>query len=123
VEQLGAGKRPAVHVNVNGYDFRSTVAVMGGAVPIGVSAGVRQASGLQGGTGSPSRSLSPTPAEVDVRRTSLQRGRRPRARSLRQDSNSLQRYHVDNIAGAKSPETRRGRIEKAVALFLDGKQR
>ncbi len=30
VEQLGAGKRPAVVVTVNGFTYRTTVAVMGG---------------------------------------------------------------------------------------------
>lgn len=30
VAALGAGKRPAVVVNVNGYEYRSTVAPMGG---------------------------------------------------------------------------------------------
>ena len=38
-------------------------------------------------------------------------------------SNSLQRYHVDNVKGAKTDETRQRRIEKSVALFLAGKQR
>lgn len=38
-------------------------------------------------------------------------------------SNSMQRYHVDNINAAKSTDTRQRRIDKAVALFLDGKQR
>jgi uncharacterized protein YdeI (YjbR/CyaY-like superfamily) len=38
-------------------------------------------------------------------------------------SNSLQRYHVDTINGAKTAETRQRRIEKAVALFREGKQR
>jgi uncharacterized protein YdeI (YjbR/CyaY-like superfamily) len=38
-------------------------------------------------------------------------------------SNSLQRYHIDNINGAKTPETRQRRIEKAIALFREGKQR
>jgi uncharacterized protein YdeI (YjbR/CyaY-like superfamily) len=38
-------------------------------------------------------------------------------------SNSLQRYHVDNINAAKAPETRQRRIDKSVALFLEGKQR
>ncbi len=37
--------------------------------------------------------------------------------------NSLQRYHVDNVNGAKAPETRSRRIDKAVALFLDGRKR
>jgi hypothetical protein len=30
VEALGAGKRPAVKVTLNGYTYRSTVAVLGG---------------------------------------------------------------------------------------------
>jgi uncharacterized protein YdeI (YjbR/CyaY-like superfamily) len=38
-------------------------------------------------------------------------------------SNSMQRYHVDNIDGAKSADTRQRRIDKAITLFLDGKQR
>jgi uncharacterized protein YdeI (YjbR/CyaY-like superfamily) len=38
-------------------------------------------------------------------------------------SNSMQRYHVDNINAAKSADTRQRRIDKAVALFRDGKQR
>jgi uncharacterized protein YdeI (YjbR/CyaY-like superfamily) len=38
-------------------------------------------------------------------------------------SNSLQRYHIDNIDAAKSPDTRQRRIDKAVALFRAGKQR
>jgi D-alanyl-D-alanine dipeptidase len=38
-------------------------------------------------------------------------------------SNSLQRYHVDSVNGAKTDDTRRRRIDKSVALFRDGKQR
>jgi uncharacterized protein YdeI (YjbR/CyaY-like superfamily) len=38
-------------------------------------------------------------------------------------SNSMQRYHIDHISGAKTPETRRRRIDKSVSLFLEGKQR
>jgi len=36
---------------------------------------------------------------------------------------SLQRYHVDNIEGAKTAETRQRRIDKAIDLFLAGKSR
>jgi Domain of unknown function (DUF1905) len=35
VERLGAGKRPPVRVTINGYTYRSTVAVMGGAFILG----------------------------------------------------------------------------------------
>jgi len=38
-------------------------------------------------------------------------------------SNSLQRYHVDSISAAKTPETRQRRIDKAIGLFLEGKRR
>ena len=49
VEKLGAGQRPAVMVDVNGHQFRSTVGVMGGKHIISVSAAVRAATGLKGG--------------------------------------------------------------------------
>jgi uncharacterized protein YdeI (YjbR/CyaY-like superfamily) len=35
----------------------------------------------------------------------------------------MQRYHIDNVNAAKSAETRQRRIEKAISLFRDGKQR
>ena len=35
-------------------------------------------------------------------------------------SNSLQRYHVDNVNAAKTPETRQRRIDKAISLFEQG---
>src|SRR5690242_2193384 len=49
ISELGAGKRPAVQVDLNGYCYRSTVAVMSGQYMVGVSAAVRQATGLQAG--------------------------------------------------------------------------
>src|SRR3954453_23432676 len=49
IERLGRGKRPPVLVNVNGYEYRSTVAVMGGQYLIGLSAAHRAATGLKGG--------------------------------------------------------------------------
>jgi hypothetical protein len=126
MDELAAGKRPPVLVTVNGYDYRSTVAVMGGRYMIGISAAIRQATGLKGGD--PIRvtlAVADTPREVEVPADF--------AAALAVDesvgaffaslSNSLQRYHVDSINGAKSLETRQRRIEKAVSLFREGKQR
>jgi hypothetical protein len=126
MDQLAAGKRPPVLVTVNGYDYRSTVAVMGGRYMIGISAAIRRATGLKGGD--PIRvtlAVADTPREVEVPADF--------AAALAVDesvgaffaslSNSLQRYHVDSINGAKSLETRQRRIEKAVSLFREGKQR
>lgn len=126
IEQLGAGQRPPVLVDVNGFEFRSTVAVMSGQHLVGVSAAIRKATGLTGG--SPIRvtlTLATTPRDVDVPADFAGAlATDPRASEFfARLSNSLQRYHIDNINAAKTADTRQRRIEKAVALFLDGKQR
>ena len=38
-------------------------------------------------------------------------------------SNSLQRFHIDNINAAKTDETRTRRLDKGVTRCLAGKQR
>jgi Bacteriocin-protection, YdeI or OmpD-Associated/Domain of unknown function (DUF1905) len=126
IEQLAAGKRPAVLVDVNGYEYRNTVGVMGGRHMIGISAAVRNATGLK--AGDPIRvtlTVADTPPEVNVPAdfaAALAADERARA-FFDKLSNSMQRYHVDNINAAKSADTRQRRVDKAVALFLDGKQR
>jgi antitoxin component of MazEF toxin-antitoxin module len=125
IQQLAAGKRPPVVVDVNGYEYRSTVAVMGGTHMIGISAAIRKATGLKGGD--PIRvslTVADTPREVDVPEDFAAALQAAEVTSFFEKlSNSLQRYHVDSINGAKTAETRQRRIEKAVALFRDGKQR
>jgi hypothetical protein len=126
IDQLAAGKRPPVLVNVNGYEYRNTVAVMGGRHMISISAAVRNATGLKGGD--PIRvtlTVADTPREVNVPPDfAAALGADERARAFfGKLSNSMQRYHVDNIKAAKSAGTRQRRIDKAIALFLDGKQR
>jgi hypothetical protein len=49
IEALGGGKRPAVTVTINGYTYRSTVAVMGGRYMVGVNAEHRARAGVAGG--------------------------------------------------------------------------
>ena len=126
INDLGAGSRPAVVVNVNGYEYRNTVGVMGGKHMISISAAVRKETGLKGGDPiHVTLTLADTPREVDVPADF--------AAALSADpaagaffaalSNSLQRYHVDNISEAKTAETRQRRIEKAISLFREGKKR
>lgn len=125
IDRLGAGQRPPVAVDLNGYVYRSTVAVMGGQHLIGISAAIRKATGLSGGD--PIRvtlTVADAPREVvvpDDFAAALAEG--GVGAFFAKLSNSLQRYHVDSINGAKSADTRQRRIEKAVALFRDGKQR
>src|SRR5579863_3669349 len=126
INDLGAGSRPAVVVNVNGYEYRNTVGVMGGKHMISISAAVRKETGLKGGDPiHVTLTLADAPREVDVPADF--------AAALSADpdagaffaalSNSLQRYHVDNITEAKTAETRQRRIEKAISLFRAGKKR
>ena len=126
LEHLGAGKRPPVLVDLDGYRYRTTAGVMGGRSMLSVSAAVRKATGLAGG---------------DPVRVTLTVAEEPREVGMPEDlaaalaadeqagaffaglSNSLQRYHVEQVTGAKTPETRSRRIDKALALFRAGKKR
>jgi len=126
IERLGAGRRPAVVVNVNGYEYRNTVGVMGGKHMVSISAAVRKEIGLKGGDPiSVKLTIADTPRLVDVPDdlASALAAEPDVAAFFSKLSNSLQRYHVDNINGAKNPETRQRRVEKAVSLFQQGKQR
>jgi hypothetical protein len=118
VADLAAGKRPAVRVTVGSHTYRSTVAVMGGAFMIPLSAENREGAGVSAGD------------EVDVE---LQLDTAPRevavpadlAEALDADgsarssfdslSYSNQRRWVLSVEAAKAPETRRRRIDKAVS--------
>ena len=126
IERLARGKRPPVLVTVNGHEYRSTVAVMGGRYLIGVSAAVRAATGLEGGDPiSVTLRVADAPREVDVPDdfAAAMEQHAPARQFFDGLSNSLQRYHVDHINAAKAPETRQRRIDRSVGLFLAGKQR
>ena len=126
VEKLGVGQRPAVMVDVNGHQFRNTVGVMGGKHIISVSAAVRAATGLKGGDVVRVKLTVAVEPRTFVVPIGLERAFKSnkQARSFFDaPPNSLQRYHVDNINGAKTDETRRRRVDKAVELFLAGKKR
>ena len=125
IEQLGAGKRPEVLINVDGYEYRNTVAVMGGKFMISVSAAVRKESGIAAGDDvTVTLTVADAPRAVlvpeDFAAAMEGAGVRPFFDAL---ANSLQRFHIDNINGTKSEETRLRRIDKAVELFREGKKR
>jgi bifunctional DNA-binding transcriptional regulator/antitoxin component of YhaV-PrlF toxin-antitoxin module len=126
LERLGAGRRPPLQVELNGHGYRTTAGVMGGQSMIPVSAAVRKATGLAGGDAvRVTVTVADTPREVQVPDDlAAALAGDPQAGAFFAGlSNSLQRYHVDTVTGAKTPETRQRRIEKAVALFRAGKQR
>lgn len=49
VAALGSSKRPPVRATINGFTYRSTVAVMGGKFMLGVSSEVRKSAGVAAG--------------------------------------------------------------------------
>jgi hypothetical protein len=49
VAALGSSKRPPVRATINGFTYRSTIAVMGGKFMLGVSNEVRQSAGVAAG--------------------------------------------------------------------------
>lgn len=125
IEELGSGKRPAVHVNVSGFEFRTTVGVMKGLFLVGVNSAHRKDSGLAAGDDvTVTLTVADAPQEAvvpaDFAAAMDTAGVRPFFDAL---SNSLQRMHIDLVTGAKAEETRARRIEKAVGLFAEGKQR
>jgi Bacteriocin-protection, YdeI or OmpD-Associated/Domain of unknown function (DUF1905) len=126
IAELGGGKRPAVVVNVNGYRYSNTVGVMGGQYLVSVSAAVRKETGLLGGDSvrvTLTLADGPRPVEMPADFVSAL-SKSPLAKEFFDGlSNSVQRFHIDNVNGAKTVETRQRRIDKAVAMFLVGKQR
>jgi hypothetical protein len=117
VEGLGGGKRPKVSITINGKTYRSSIAVMGGKFMVGVSAENRALTGVKGGdVVDVTVELDTAPREVEVPEdfaAALEVVPDAKAAFARM-TYSHQRAHVDAINGAKAPETRRRRIDKAV---------
>ena len=124
VEALGAGKRPAVTITINGHAWKSRVAIMRGRYLLGLSNANRQAAGVVTG--------DEVEVEVEVE---IDAG--PRvvtepadfARALDADpvartaydrlSYSRKREQVLAIESAKKPQTRKRLIDKALAMLRD----
>ena len=126
VAQLGAGRRPPVIVTVNGYEYRNTLAVMGGETWVGVSAAHRAASGLVAGQPiEVTLEVDPAPRTVDVPDDlAAALDAEPAARATFDGlSNSNKKWHVLNVEGTKNPATRQRRIEKSVATLREGRPR
>ena len=124
VEGLGAGKRPAVSVTLNGYTYRSSIAVMGGKYMIGVSSAVREASGVSGGEEMDVEvELDTAPREVtlpDDFAAALNADAEAK-RFFETLSYSNKRRIVEPIGEIKNAETRQRRIEKTITNLREGK--
>src|SRR3954453_16929130 len=118
VADLGGGKRPAVLVTVGPHTYRSTVAVMGGAFMIPLSAENRAAAGVSAGD-EVDVELEPDTAPREVAVPAALAAALDAAGAARRRlnvlSSSSQRQWGLPVEAAKAPETRRRRIDKAVS--------
>lgn len=127
VEGLGSSKRPPVRVTINGYTYRSTVAPMGGAYMLPVSAEVRAGAGVAAGDEVEAEiELDNAPREVTLPPdfaaaldAALDAATEAR-RFFDGLSYSNKRALVTAIEAAKAPETRQRRIAKTVASLSEG---
>ena len=117
VTALGGGRRPAITVTINGFTYRSTVAVMGGVYMVGVAAEHRAAAGIEAGEEiDVDLVLDTEPRTVEVPAdfaAALDAVPAARARFDRMPY-SHQKEHVRAIMEAKKPETRERRISRAI---------
>ena len=125
VDQLGGGKRPAVNVTVGSFSYRSTVASMGGKYLIPLSAARRAEAGVKGGdTVEVALTLDTAPREIELPEDfALILGEHPQARAFFDTlSYSNRLKHVLAITDAKTEETRRRRLAKAIEQLSAGKK-
>ena len=113
VVALGRGKRPPVVVTVNGFSYRSTVAVMGGLYLLPFSSDKRAATGLGGG---------------DAIEVTLELDTEPRIVEVPPElavalaafdalAPSVRKVHVTAVTGAKAIPTRERRIAGILATL------
>ena len=125
VQQLGGGRRPKVVVDLDGYRYRSSVAVMGGRCMVGLSGAHREASGLSAGDAvEVVLELDTAPRELDVPADlTAALDAEPAARTFFEGlSYSHRRWHVEQVTGAKAEATRQRRIDKTVAMCAEGRK-
>jgi hypothetical protein len=115
---LGAGKRPAVTITLNGYTYRSTVAAYGDVFMLPLSQERREAAGVKAGDEvEVTLELDTAPRAVEVPEDlAAALDERPGARAAFDGlSYSARKEHVRQVETAKAAETRARRIAGLVA--------
>ncbi len=124
VASLGPSKRPPVRVTINGHTYRSTVAPLGGEFMLPISAEHRESAGVAAGDEvDVDIELDTEPREVTVPpdlREALDRDANAR-RFFDGLSYSQKQRYVLSIEQAKTAETRKLRIAKAVSMLREGR--
>jgi hypothetical protein len=125
VTALGAGRKPAVHVTVSGYHYRSTVSPWGEEFRIPLSAENRTAAGLTAGAEVVVElTLDTEPREAEVPADfAAALDAEPSVRAFFDGlSFSNQRSYLLWVEGTKNPETRARRVAQGVELLRGGQK-
>ena len=124
VDGLGGGRRPAVKVTINGHEYRSTIASMGGVFMLPVSAEHRAGAGIEAGdavlvevTLDTEERILAVPAELQAALVADAAARRV----FDALSYSRKQRFTLPIEQAKTAETRQRRVEKAISDLREGR--
>lgn len=121
IEKFGAGKKPPIKVTINGFTYRSTVAVMGGNFMVGVNAENREGAKVKGGDKiDVTIELDTQPRELELPaafKKALDKNAKAK-KTFESLSYSKQKVHVLPIANAKTDETRNRNIDKAINALI-----
>lgn len=126
VEQLGGGKRPKVQATIGSHTYRTSIGSMDGRFMLPVSAEIREAAGVAAGDDvEVNLELDSAPRVVDVPEDlAAALARDTKAKTFFEGlSYSQQRWFTLSVEGAKKPETRQRRVEKAIEMLSEGRAR
>jgi hypothetical protein len=122
IAKLGAGRKPAVRITINGFTYRSTVAVMNGRFMVGINAENREKAKVAGGD----MIDVGIALDTEVREVAVPADLRQvleREPDLKRAFDGLsytkRRVIAEAIASAKTDGTRERRMEKAVRDLKD----
>jgi uncharacterized protein YdeI (YjbR/CyaY-like superfamily) len=123
MKELGESKKPAVKVDVAGYSYASTVAVMGGKYMIALSKANREAAGLKAGDKvEVTLELETTPRTVEIPDNLAKALTKAGVRkTFDAAALSKRKEFVRQVEDAKTQETRERRIEKIIAQLSENK--
>ena len=123
VAALGSSKRPPVRATINGYTYRSTVAVMGGKFMLGVSNEVRKHAGVEAGeTVDIDLELDTQTREVEVPADfAAALARDAKAKQFFDSLSYSKKLRLVIPIDIKNPDVRKERIAKTVAGLREGR--
>ena len=122
VAALGSSKRPPVRATINGYTYRSTVAVMGGKFMLGVSNEVRKNAGVEAGqTVDVDLELDTQAREVELPADfAAALARDAKAKKFFEGLSYSAKLRLVTPINVKNPDVRKERIAKTVDHLHEG---